>query len=141
MRWDELFDDLESQLELGISAEQQDLAGEEERHRLGRLSVLDRISVLHTSYGRGRYGVTLVLVNGTRLRVRPAAFGADWLSADVVDSAGADAGSARPSPVVIPIASVASVTLDPVQVELSLAEREGWASVDRISLVAVDRAA
>ena len=43
MRWDKLFDDLESQLEREITAEELDLDAEEERLRLGRLSVRERL--------------------------------------------------------------------------------------------------
>ncbi len=47
MRWDHLFDDLEGQLERELTAEEQDLGIEEERLRLGRLSVRDRVAALH----------------------------------------------------------------------------------------------
>ena len=42
MRWDNLFDDLESQLEQELDAEDIDLLAEEERLRLGRLGLRDR---------------------------------------------------------------------------------------------------
>ncbi len=43
MRWDNLFDDLESQLEQELGAEDVDLLAEEERLRLGRLALRDRL--------------------------------------------------------------------------------------------------
>jgi len=46
MRWDNLFDDLESQLELELGAEDLDLVAEEERLRLGRLALRDRLVAL-----------------------------------------------------------------------------------------------
>lgn len=39
MRWEHLFDDLETQLERELTAEELDLEVEEERLRLGRLSL------------------------------------------------------------------------------------------------------
>ena len=46
MRWDHLFDDLESQLEQELGAEEADLLAEEERLRLGRLALRDRFRAL-----------------------------------------------------------------------------------------------
>ena len=47
MRWQNLFDDLEGQLESELGAEEVDLLAEEERLRLGRLSLRDRIRAIH----------------------------------------------------------------------------------------------
>ena len=44
MRWDNLFDDLEAQLEYEADAERDELLAEDERLRLGRLSLRDRLS-------------------------------------------------------------------------------------------------
>jgi hypothetical protein len=49
MRWDNLFDDLESQLEQELSAEEIDLQAEEERLRLARLGIRDRLRSLHAA--------------------------------------------------------------------------------------------
>ena len=52
MRWDNLFDDLESQLEQELTAEEVDLQAEEERLRLARLGIRDRLrSLAHASFG------------------------------------------------------------------------------------------
>ena len=49
MRWDRLFDDIESQLERELSAEELDLAAEEERVRLARLGMRDRLVALRAA--------------------------------------------------------------------------------------------
>ena len=58
-----LFDDLEGQLERELTAEEQDLGIEEERLRLGRLSVRDRIAALHEA----GHQIGLTLTTGERL--------------------------------------------------------------------------
>jgi len=52
MRWDSLFDDLESQLEQELGAEEGDLLAEEERLRLGRLTLRDRLVAMTGPGGR-----------------------------------------------------------------------------------------
>ena len=115
MRWDKLFDDLESQLEREITAEEVDLEAEEERLRLGRLSVRERLLALHEAEGRdSAYAVTLTLATGVRHTVHPVTFGRDWFSADVVEEGG------RRSQCIVPIAAVHGITLTAAQVALSL---------------------
>lgn len=46
MRGDNLFSDLESQLEFGLTAEEDDLQAEGERLRIGRLGIRDRIMAM-----------------------------------------------------------------------------------------------
>lgn len=115
MRWDNLFDDLESQLEQGISAEEFDLQAEEERLRLGRLSLRSRIAAIHEAQrGDPDYAIRLTLRGGRPLSVRPVAFGKDWLSADVIDE------SARNDQCILPLHAVASLMLTRRQVNQSL---------------------
>src|ERR1019366_4923637 len=47
--WDNLFDDLESQLEQELTAEEVDLQAEEERLRLARLGIRDRLRSLQAA--------------------------------------------------------------------------------------------
>jgi hypothetical protein len=112
MRWDKLFDDLESQLERELTAEELDLGAEEERLRLGRLTVRDRLVAV---LGADDPTLGVLLLDGTRLRLHLVTVGRDWVSVDVVDD----------SPVrrqcIIPIASIAGVTLPPALVATSLA--------------------
>jgi hypothetical protein len=105
MRWDELFDDLESQLEHDLDAERVDLLAEEERLRLGRLAFRDRLAAM---CGTGpdadgdRRAVELVLRDGSALAVAPESSGRDWIAGGVVG-----AGRTRHR-CVVPITAIAS---------------------------------
>lgn len=115
MRWENLFDDLEGQLEQELSAEELDLRVEEERLRLGRLALRDRILAVHESQPRADAdGIRIVLADGVALTVRPITFGRDWFSADVLDD------SNRQPQAIVPIASIAAVAFTPHQSALSL---------------------
>lgn len=107
MRWQNLFDDLESQLESELGAEEVDLLAEEERLRLGRLSLRDRIRAVHEAAPEAPLGLTLR--TGERITLQIAAVGRDWLAGEL------DAGI-RPS-AIVPFAAVAS--LDPVAGQLA----------------------
>ena len=108
MRWDSLFDDLESQLERERTAEELDLEAEEERLRLGRLAIRDRLLALATAPGERPLRITVV--GGMRLVVHPHTIGRDWLSAAQPDG----------RQCVVPLASIASVSLSQVEVATSL---------------------
>jgi hypothetical protein len=83
MRWDNLFDDLEGQLEQELGAEETDLRAEEERLRLGRLTLRDRLLALN--HAAVSLPVRVELVDGSVLALRPRTFGRDWISGDIVD--------------------------------------------------------
>lgn len=119
MRWDNLFDDLESQLESGISAEEHDLQAEEERLRLGRLRLRDRLVALHlASAASAAYAIRVELVTTEIVTLRPAVFGRDWLSGEVL---GDPAGRvARHPQFVLPLAAVGVLHLSREQVRQSL---------------------
>ncbi len=108
MRWDSLFDDLESQLERERTAEELDLEAEEERLRLGRLAIRDRLLALAAA--PGERPLRIALVGGTRLVVHPHTIGRDWLSAALPDG----------RQCVVPLASIASISLSLVEVATSL---------------------
>ena len=112
MRWDNLFEDLEGQLEHELSAEELDIRAEEERLRLSRLLLRDRLFAVHESHPDE--AVTLTLADGLVLRVRPRTFGRDWFSADLVDE------SARAGQGIVPIAAIGSLALEKSQVAPSL---------------------
>jgi hypothetical protein len=119
MRWDNLFDDLEGQLEHELSAEELDVRAEEERLRLGRLTIRDRLLAIDERHTRGApYSIRVFLSDGSVVAVRPMTFGRDWLSADVVDE------SARASQCIIPIAAIASIALTRDQLAASLTSEE-----------------
>jgi hypothetical protein len=113
MRWDNLFDDLESQLEQGLSAEEVDLQAEEERLRLGRLSLRDRMVSVHEAQASGQ-GLRVCLRGGRSVVVRPVAFGKDWVSADLLD------GSDRGAQCILPLHAISSLMLTREQVGHSL---------------------
>jgi hypothetical protein len=115
MRWDDLFDDLETQLERELTAEELDVEVEEERLRLGRLSVRDRLLAMHGSErGDRQHRIAVTLARGERLVVHPVAFGRDWFSADVV------AEGSRTTQCIVPIAALVGVALEPSLVPRSL---------------------
>jgi hypothetical protein len=114
MRWDNLFDDLEGQLEQELSAEELDVRAEEERLRLGRLSLRDRIVAVVEAPGvDAAAGIRLVLADGSPLTVRPHTFGRDWFSATIDDSS-------RRAQAIVPMAAIASVVFTRAQAAASL---------------------
>ena len=113
MRWNNLFDDLESQLEHELGAEEVDLRAEEERLRVGRLSVRDRLMSIHETSGGRDYSLRFD-VGGNVVRISPTGFGKDWMSGSLIDET-----SRRPQ-VILPLGSVGSIILDRVQTAASL---------------------
>ena len=114
MRWDNLFDDLETQLERELTAEELDLEVEEERLRLGRLSLRDRLVALHDAHGGSGLRIAVTLAGGERLCVHPVAFGRDWFSADLVSE------GPRARQCIVPLGAVVGVALEPAIVPGSL---------------------
>lgn len=119
MRWNNLFDDLEGQLEHERDAEEVDLRGEEERLRLGRLSLRDRLQSLHEAAGAREYTLRLNLRDGSMVRVRPLGFGRDWMSAELLGD------TARRAQIIVPLDAVAGIILDREQVAVSLTAQPG----------------
>jgi hypothetical protein len=138
MRWDNLFDDLEGQLEQGRTLEEGDLLAEEERLRLGRLSLRDRMAAIASFPPGVEDGVVRVLLHtGAVVPVRPLTFGRDWLAGDIVDE------SRNSAQCVLPVAGLASLLLTRRQVRQSLTPPPGMTSgrgiTDRLSLAFVLR--
>jgi hypothetical protein len=125
MRWDNLFDDLEGQLEQELSADELDERAEEERLRLGRLSLRERILALHAADDSVALG--FVLTSGEVLAVRPTSFGRDWFAAELEE------GTHRRSVCIVPLAAVGALLLDRGQVEPSLAEVESASGAASLS--------
>ena len=111
MRWQNLFDDLEGQLESELGAEEVDLLAEEERLRLGRLTLRDRVRALHAEAPASPLGLTLR--GAERVSVTVAAIGRDWFAGEL------DAGALRSA--IVPLAAVTS--LDPVGNQLGVSLR------------------
>ncbi|GAB3612385.1 hypothetical protein [Humibacter ginsengisoli] len=121
MRWDNLFDDLESQLEHELGVEDLELRVEEERLRLGRLSLRNRMRAA-SGIDEGRHApLSLWLADGSTVRLLPVTFGRDWVSGDLVaderNGTGVRAASTR---ALVPLEAIASVGLDDGQVADSL---------------------
>lgn len=119
MRWDNLFDDLESQLERELTVEEIELRAEEERLRLARMALRDRLLAVYASSQAGASAsiadVRVRLVNGAVITTHPLSFGKDWFLAALVD------GPARHPQCIVPIAAIAGLLLERAQVHCSLA--------------------
>jgi hypothetical protein len=116
MRWDLLFDDLESQLDQEQRDEERALAIEEERLRLGRLTLRDRLGAMARAAGDDpEASVRIELRGGRQLDVRPLSFGRDWMSA-VVRAPGRTEGQC-----IVPLAAIAALIPTQAQLDPSLA--------------------
>jgi hypothetical protein len=115
MRWEDLFTDLEGQLESEHSSEEADLRAEEERLRLARLGVRDRLLAVHNAGPElTERALRIYLRDGTRLMVTPTTFGRDWFVADLHGEL------RRERPCIVPVDAIASVSLSSAQVTASL---------------------
>jgi hypothetical protein len=135
MRWDLLFDDLESQLDREQRDEARALAIEDERLRLGRLTLRDRLTAISRATGDGDAIVRVELDGGVVMALRPLAFGRDWMSAE------SRSAGRRSRQCVVPLSAIAAVlpgrsqldpSLEPVpESSARLAERIGLSFVLR----------
>ena len=112
MRWDDLFDDLESQLEQELGAEEGDLLAEEERLRLGRLTLRDRLIAMSRAGDGMPDQLKLAMRDGSVVTVAVGSIGRDWLVGEMV---GARRGSC-----VVPLAAVAALLPSPEQLARSM---------------------
>lgn len=124
MRWDNLFSDLESQLEYGLTAEENDLHDEEERLRLGRLSLRDRLLQLMKISDRGaNYSIAFVLTGGLRLSAKVKTIGKDWFAADIDSVPTGDSRRRLQQQCIVPLGAVQGLTLTRRQIRHSLEPR------------------
>ena len=116
MRWDLLFDDLESQLDQEQRDEERALAIEEERLRLGRLTLRDRLSAMARAAGGedAAASIRVELRGGRTLDLRPLSFGRDWMSATVQGS-GRNDGQC-----IVPFSAIGAIIPTRLQLERSL---------------------
>lgn len=113
MRWNELFDDLAGQFDAGLEEERRRAAIDEERLRVTRLTLRDRLAALD-QFLEAEEKIGLQLHTGERVEIRPIEFGADWFGADligVVRSYGA---------CIVPLSGIGSVLLTRDQISRSL---------------------
>ncbi len=112
MRWDDLFDDLESQLEQELGAEEGDLLAEEERLRLGRLTMRDRMIAMTRPDDGPSAPLRLALRDGSAVTVAVGSIGRDWLVGELI---GARRGSC-----IVPLSAIASLLPTPEQLARSV---------------------
>lgn len=142
MRWDSLFDDLENQLEHEMALDDLEVRAEEERLRIGRLTLRDRILALAEATAAGSGSVTVALADGRWMTVRPHAFGKDWIAADIVPE---ESARRRPelAQCILPLAAVASLAVPRELLRESIRPlpeaRGGGGIADRIGLAFVLR--
>ncbi len=115
MRWDNLFDDLEGQLENEVDAEDLDVRAEEERLRLGRLGLRDRLVALAS---HSPEVIKCVLEDGQVLSLESFSLGRDWLAGRVVTDL------PRPVRCLIPLEAIRALLLTQRQITTSLGETE-----------------
>ncbi len=127
MRWDNLFDDLESQLEQELTAEEVDLRAEEERLRLARLGIRDRLRSISSAAATADRMLRLLLADGSRVTVAPATFGRDWLAGELLEESG------RRPQCIVALDAVDGVLLSRGQVVDSLDDSGGEESPSALS--------
>jgi hypothetical protein len=127
MRWDNLFDDLESQLEQELTAEEVDLQAEEERLRLARLGIRDRLRSLATAPATDERILRLLLADASRVSIAPARFGRDWVAGELLEESG------RRPQCVVSLDAIDGVTLTRSQVLPSLDGTRGEESAGALS--------
>lgn len=87
MTWDRLFDELELQLDDEARREEATARVEEERLRLGRLTIRDRLAGIAQGESPSAVGAVRVeLRNGLTLTVQHLTFGRDWFAGRLVGS-------------------------------------------------------
>lgn len=118
MRWENLFDDLEGQWETARLAEERDQRVEEERVRVARTVMRDRLRAL-TASGQART-LRVSLSDGTWIDLRAKVLGRDWLSGELVVP-GEATTSREERACILPLASIHALALDREQVLSSLA--------------------
>lgn len=140
MRWELLFDDLEARLDQEHRDEERALALEEERLRLGRLTIRDRLSGLARKDGDDpAQFVRVELRGGDLIDVRPLSFGRDWMNG-VLRRRGAQgagtAGAVGDRQCIVPLAAIAALLPTRAQLEPSVAPVAGSATrlADRIGM-------
>jgi hypothetical protein len=117
MRWDLLFDDLEARLDQEQRDEERALALEEERLRLGRLGLRDRMIVMARALEADPSAVVRIeLRTGELVALRPSAVGRDWLSADLL-------GGGPGDQCVLPFAAIGAILAGPRLLERSLEQQ------------------
>lgn len=114
MRWDHLFDDLAGQLEYELQSERDDLHHEEERLRLGRLPLRERLVALRGASDPAAARIQCRLRSGDVVRLRLVTVGRDWMAGDLD-------GVPGQVQAIVPFSAVDALILIPEHAQLSLA--------------------
>ena len=117
MRWDDLFDDLEGQLEHELGVEDVDMLVEEERLRLGRLALRDRLRAMTRPGDGATEQLRVGLIDGQLISVAVGSLGRDWLLGELV---GPRRGSC-----LLPLGAIAEVVPTPEQLARSVEAEVG----------------
>lgn len=113
MRWDNLFDDLESQLEAEIESAEQVVHVDEERHRQAHLTLHERLRNVSENCPED---VGLTLATGRDVTVAILRLGRDWCAVDVISPAALEGHA------LVPIAAVIALNPTTLQVVASLGD-------------------
>lgn len=116
MGWDEMFDDLAAQLEHSLAEEAERERAEEERLRIGRLEIRDRLLALAENLDPGDT-IGIQLMDHQIVRFRPHEFGKDWCAGSIVGETG------RTRDVLLPAAGIVALVLDRDHLQRSLRPR------------------
>ena len=129
MRWDNLFDDLEGQLESEIGLAERTADDDEERQRQAHLTLQERLRNLTVAFPRTAAGMTaepsaacempveslqITLMSGRALEVSLIRHGRDWCAVDVISPPALDGHA------ILPIASIAALHLHAGQLSASM---------------------
>lgn len=116
VRWDDLFDDLEAQLDQELRAGGDERAREAERLRIARLGLRERLDAMGT-----RTELDLVLHDASSVRLRLGSLGRDWLAGEV----SAEGTETPDRGLIVPFAAIAAIRVDRDSVlDRSLVHRE-----------------
>jgi hypothetical protein len=127
MRWDNLFDDLESQLEAEIESAEQSVHADEERHRQAQLTLQERLRNLTPRGGSGAVhglveveveaegqAISLTLTSGILVAVCIMRHGSDWFAVDVISPVALEGHA------LVPLAAVSQLHPTASQLKTSL---------------------
>lgn len=116
VRWNDLFDDLAGQFDAEHERERRLEAIEDERLRVARTTLRQRLAALQSALEPGEC-IDLELRSGDRLRAEPIEFGAEWFLARLASPA------SHYVTALVPMAGMSSVILTRSQLDRSLAAR------------------
>jgi hypothetical protein len=135
MSFHNFFADIEEQLTHELEAEIRDQLADDERQRLARLTLRERIRLMSGTRGQAaQTRIELRLRTGQQLTVSPVTHGRDWFAADILAPSDV-AGHA-----LLPLAAIAGLTPTPELLERSLGEHVSTVSREDLQSIRPQRA-